>query len=271
MPIKTTCPHCNRAYHLADTLLGKALKCKGCGGTFVAAAPPVARPVPRPQAAVPDAEDDRPARQASPKAKSSGRLIWWLIGGGCAAAVLLGLVLVGGGVLVAVLMWPTTKATPENFAKLKQGMSEKEVIALLGQPNDTSSLPPDLLEFVRAGEPNVKTLGWRGEGDAKFNVVFQDGKVLGALGSDGRNVYAPLVNDAPAAGAPVITHTKPNAGAKPPTSKAMAEGFRKVRPGMSEAQVVDLLGPPTDSNSVAAQQVGDLRIPPSKFVTVQPA
>jgi hypothetical protein len=34
MSIRISCPHCERAYHLADTLGGKTIRCKECQGTF---------------------------------------------------------------------------------------------------------------------------------------------------------------------------------------------------------------------------------------------
>ena len=34
MPIKTSCPDCDRPYNLADTMEGKTVKCKECGNAF---------------------------------------------------------------------------------------------------------------------------------------------------------------------------------------------------------------------------------------------
>jgi SmpA/OmlA family protein len=61
-----------------------------------------------------------------------------------------------------------SKVTPENFAKIQEGMSEPEVIALLGSPSESSS---------------VNILGVSGtasrwvSGDAAISVRFVNGKV----------------------------------------------------------------------------------------------
>ena len=61
-----------------------------------------------------------------------------------------------------------SKVTPESFAKIQEGMSEQEVIALLGSPSESSS---------------VNILGVSGtasrwvSGDAAISVRFVNGKV----------------------------------------------------------------------------------------------
>jgi predicted Zn finger-like uncharacterized protein len=52
MPFPIVCPECDARLQVPDTLAGKRVKCKKCGGTFVA------RPVD-------DDDDDRPARPAA--------------------------------------------------------------------------------------------------------------------------------------------------------------------------------------------------------------
>jgi len=44
------------------------------------------------------------------------------------------------GVLAASLIAACSKVTQENFAKVEEGMSEQEVIALLGSPTESTSV-----------------------------------------------------------------------------------------------------------------------------------
>ncbi|HWD22678.1 MAG TPA: outer membrane protein assembly factor BamE [Burkholderiales bacterium] len=69
---------------------------------------------------------------------------------------------------VAVALAACSKVTQENFAKIQDGMSEQEVIALLGAPSESNS---------------INVLGVSGtssrwvSGDAVINVRFVNGKV----------------------------------------------------------------------------------------------
>lgn len=70
--------------------------------------------------------------------------------------------------LVALAIAACSKVTQENFAKIEEGMSEQEVISLLGEPTESNS---------------VNVLGISGtasrwvSGDAAINVRFVNGKV----------------------------------------------------------------------------------------------
>jgi hypothetical protein len=70
--------------------------------------------------------------------------------------------------LTALLLCACSKVTQENFLKIQDGMSEQEVIALLGQPTESNS---------------VTLLGMSGtssrwvQGDAVISVNFVNGKV----------------------------------------------------------------------------------------------
>lgn len=70
--------------------------------------------------------------------------------------------------LVALAIAACSKVTQENFAKIQEGMSEQEVIALLGAPTESNS---------------VTVLGVSGtssrwvDGDAVISVRFVNGKV----------------------------------------------------------------------------------------------
>jgi uncharacterized protein YcfL len=70
--------------------------------------------------------------------------------------------------LAAFIIVACSKVTQENFAKIQDGMSEQEVIALLGAPTESNS---------------VTVLGVSGtssrwvDGDAVISVRFVNGKV----------------------------------------------------------------------------------------------
>ena len=57
--------------------------------------------------------------------------------------------------------------TKENYDKIKDGMSEAGVVAILGPPSDTST-PPN--------QPNMKPLSWK-NGNNLIALGFKDGKV----------------------------------------------------------------------------------------------
>jgi hypothetical protein len=73
------------------------------------------------------------------------------------------LLVIGGLALAAC-----TKVTKENFAKIEDGMSEEQVIALLGAPTESNSV--NIL-----GVPGTSSR-WVG-GDAVITVRFVNGKV----------------------------------------------------------------------------------------------
>jgi hypothetical protein len=117
MPIATNCPHCDRAYKLADTTAGKNVRCKDCGEPFVVAAagaPPKRQLPPRTTRAAPEpageeiqdvvaADEDeiadeveRPVRQAKalkrpakPRKKGGRSVVLLLVLGGGALALLM--------------------------------------------------------------------------------------------------------------------------------------------------------------------------------------
>jgi hypothetical protein len=68
----------------------------------------------------------------------------------------------------AVLIAACSKVTPDNFAKIQEGMSEQEVMALLGSPTESNS---------------INVLGVSGTAsrwaarDAVISVSFVNGKV----------------------------------------------------------------------------------------------
>ena len=181
MPMVFACPSCDRKLKTPDDAEGRRIRCPACSSTLVvteaglslaetaprrAAAAPAAAPRaarrPRPDEDEPprrarrrDEEDDyadeRPARRRL-RARVRGIPLWvWLASGGVTVAalvVILILVLGGGG----------------GFGKIKDGMSEKEVVDILGKPNAERKFG------------DTKTLHWE-KGDDLIVVVFKDDKV----------------------------------------------------------------------------------------------
>lgn len=139
MPIKALCSNCDAAYNLAETMLGKQVKCKHCGEVFRVRdaneedqVQPSARPSrgaarrdyddgdDRPRRRRPD-DDDRPRRRSREESGSKTGLIIALVAGG--------LVLVGGGVTAAILLSGSKEKTPEEqFAEaMEEGFKNMDV------------------------------------------------------------------------------------------------------------------------------------------------
>jgi hypothetical protein len=124
------------------------------------AAPPVhSVPVSSRTRAPEPRDENRPRRERPRRRHSGGSRLWvWLLLGGMA-------VLITGGVTVILLVaLNQSRATPENFAKVKRGMSESEVTRILGTPD------------LKVGLGNIKTLAWRNGGNV-YQVLIQDGQV----------------------------------------------------------------------------------------------
>ena len=71
-------------------------------------------------------------------------------------------------VLALLLLAACSKVTQENFAKVQNGMTEQEVIAILGSPTESTSR--EVLGI--SGTASV----WR-SGDAEISIRFVGGKV----------------------------------------------------------------------------------------------
>jgi predicted Zn finger-like uncharacterized protein len=194
MVIPIACPHCNQSYNLADSQEGKTVRCKVCSDTFVVAAssstPParrdsgVRRRNPGPEDEVVDVvaveeddrSEDRPRRRR--RVRKQGIPGWvWIVGG-----VGLGLMLfLGLGLLLwyAVASGFGTSITRENYGKLAAGMSEAQVVAILGRP---TSVGDPIEAFGGLGmRPSpmvgsVRVLTWK-SGQAQIQVVLVNDKV----------------------------------------------------------------------------------------------
>jgi predicted Zn finger-like uncharacterized protein len=223
MPISVNCPACNQAYMLADSQAGKRVRCKNCSEAFVVPAAPeeisdvvAIEEVPsaRPRRRDPDRddrgrydedddarprrrdsdrdeggryyEDDRPRRRRPPPLPRGGTpvWVWFAVGGG----VLLLLIAVG---LVLWLSVGPSKFSKENFEKLRVGMTESEVRAILGSPTEVVD-PSNLLNqnpaFKQFPIPHVnnllgtvKVLVWR-RGNNIVQVMLLNDRVTSLNG-----------------------------------------------------------------------------------------
>ena len=71
-------------------------------------------------------------------------------------------------VAVALMLVACSKITQENFLKIQEGMSEQEVMAILGKPSESNSV--NLLGVSGTASR------WAGR-DAEITVRFVNGKV----------------------------------------------------------------------------------------------
>jgi predicted Zn finger-like uncharacterized protein len=197
MAIKTNCPHCDEAYTIADEQAGKKVRCKTCTTVFEVPVADEGRQETLstdapPRTARRDEDencDDRPRR--SRRSQSGTPVwVWFAIGGG----VLLVLLLVGGVIVLFTTGVLGNKVTYENFQKLKWGMSEAEVKAILGPPTEVSDLQtffgnnplqlPGQQPFPLGG--NLRVLVWKHR-ENYISVMFTDGKATNIAGTFGNS------------------------------------------------------------------------------------
>jgi hypothetical protein len=105
---------------------------------------------------------------------------------------------------------------PANYKKLKDGMTEKEILKILGKPTSTS---PQSLGELGTG----KVLSWKRTG-AAIIVLFRDGKAIAHKGAFGKDAQAL-------------------------TPKLSKEAYERVKFDMTEKEVLAILGPPTEVSS----------------------
>jgi outer membrane protein assembly factor BamE (lipoprotein component of BamABCDE complex) len=310
MAIKCACPNCDRSYTLADNMSGKTIRCKDCEKTFtvedadegVMSADDVRR---KRTASVAsgssrgghdDDEDDKPRRRSKnrdeededegppkKKKKQSGAPVGLIIGGGIGL-----LAIIAGVVVLIVLLAGGGSLTAANIAKLKEGMTESEVIALIGSPTQTIDIGA-LGGLLGAPVGNGKELVWTNQKDLTVNVSFENGKAKHIISLDLNNIFGgnplgnpklpgvnppgfnpPVVNppgfDPPVFNPPVFN--PPVIAPKPPPDPRLTkDNIRKLKKGMSEQELTNIVGPPTNKTDFAV--VGD----PSKkcFMWSNPA
>lgn len=170
MAIKATCPHCSTSYSLAETQIGKNVRCKQCTETFV-----VSEPTPRSRSRDEDDDRDEPRRR---RPKKTGIPTGLLVGLGIGVFVLVLGCLGGGGVLLWLYGPFSNKVTPENFEKIHIGMSEAEVQSLLGQPNVANEAIQRGNRPAGVNRVGVSAQAWKHNNDT-IVVMFLNGKVIG--------------------------------------------------------------------------------------------
>jgi hypothetical protein len=149
MSVTVICPRCKKSQNVADTLAGTETRCASCGE-------PLRVPL------ADEAGDAGSTRRKSGK----GTPLWANVAAGVCAVL-----------LVAAVVWILVHAfgssvTLENYQKLKVGMTEAEVQAILGSPNKgkrsmTSAVP---------GREHAEYWIWM-DGTKTITVIFVDGKV----------------------------------------------------------------------------------------------
>jgi predicted Zn finger-like uncharacterized protein len=157
MTVQASCPHCSTSYSLAETQIGKKVRCKQCSEAFV-----VSGPTPLSRSRDEDDDRDEPRR---PQPKKKGMPTGLLVGLCIGVFVLLLGCLGGGGVLLWMYGPFSNKITAENYQKIKQGMTEAEVKSILGEPTE-----------VRADRSNMRVLVWHYKGNL-VQIVFSNDKV----------------------------------------------------------------------------------------------
>src|SRR5262245_9016270 len=139
MPMQFACPQCGKLYQVPDSYAGRHIDCRACGSVFEAALP-VATAVPIEDAPREERGDSAESYPSPPRGRGAGvrgrsrggmsqGLFWGLIGGGVGVAVLLVLIIV-----VVIVQSGGGRANPQNFQRVRQGMTEQEVIAIMGPP-----------------------------------------------------------------------------------------------------------------------------------------
>jgi hypothetical protein len=133
--------------------------------------------------------------------------------------------------------------TKENFNKIKDGMSEKDVIAILGSPTESQS------------GVGGKVSTWK-DGDKFIAITFLNDKVVARIWSDGKSMPEfgkdTLANNKgnPFEGNKVPKDLNPNLEKKPvqdfqPQSNVSETKFSQLTTGMAEIALTNVLGPPT--------------------------
>jgi hypothetical protein len=253
MLVRIACSYCQTNYHLADRHAGKKVQCRTCGRVFIAPSPeevlaqsepPLDRleevdawedpdtsrrdrdrdrdcdrePDRRPSRR--DEEDLPPRRRG--RREGGGIPLWvWLVCGIGGFMLLLAIPLTivllrNGGSL--------RRITPENLARIQMGMTQAEVEAILGKPNESTDLFNGFNAAIAqemngvpggGGVPSITFSAWK-EGNYHIVVAYENGRVFTA--TDGNS------NDGGFAGN--SGWPRPGTGARP-TSFPNEDRFKK--------------------------------------------
>jgi hypothetical protein len=102
---------------------------------------------------------------------------------------------VGGVVIVFIVLYLSNPVTMANYNKLQTGMTEEEVIAIMGKPHvDSGKAFQQMGNMMGAQVGNafgMKQLAWR-RGDDAISVAFMNGKLAFKSGKIGNKM---MVNE----------------------------------------------------------------------------
>src|SRR5262249_33222140 len=174
MSTSVTCPGCAARLRLPEGAapMPKSLNCPKCKTPISLAGKESSR----------KRENDVPPllAEGSGSSESGGGLLsrkWLLIGGGTAVVV--------AGVVAMVLLLGRGGGNLDNLMKVKSGMTEAEVVALIGQGEvgEQSAVPPGAPSLFGPSDRSreIKTMRWKGKQngmDLETKLTFVDGKVL---------------------------------------------------------------------------------------------
>jgi zinc-ribbon domain/SmpA / OmlA family len=298
MPIQIACPKCSKSYNLADTMQGKNVKCKNCANVFlvgpvavktstaakspstVATAKGPAKPLPKKTKPADDdvmevlpADDDdddpdvedRPARNsanaASPldKPKKSKAMLWLLLAGGGGVGFLV-LIACMGGLWFAFGSGFGKKVDQEAFNKLRKGMTESEVNAILGKPTNTTNVLGVNAAVWQQGDNKIVVMYDEARKASGGTGQFKDAKgVTTTLGYFKPGTQPPPNNPPPPPkDKPPKTQPSPPSPPPPPKTNKVNEGVAFViMNGLSKDQVLFLL----QGEEPTGKSTGDVKSP----------
>ena len=185
-----TCPNCSSTLNIKQSVpAGSRLRCPECQNIFEhnAASPGIQAPAPPAYgSSFSSGEDvDEPLEWGDEPqvTKKQGKTSTALI----VVLSVIGVTIVGLMVALFMLM-NNSNVTKENVAKLREGMSESQVVDILGKPDSNPA------RFAKAfgGKPPAngpKVLMWMSGEDLIF-VQVEQGKVVGWSGRIGNTNYS---------------------------------------------------------------------------------
>jgi hypothetical protein len=118
------------------------------------------------------------------------------------------------------------KPSKDNWAKVKDGMTEKEVEAIMG-PGEGASV--DLKKFKVPGMPDIPDMP---------NMPNMP-KLSGKSWKEGKTVYTAIFKD------DKVVAREDREEKETPASKITAENYAKIKTDMTRKEVEAILGPPT--------------------------
>jgi hypothetical protein len=274
MPIKTNCPNCDKVYNLADTMDGKAVKCKECGNTFtvtgsngIASAPSGGKVKAAAKARRRASEDDGE--------EAKGGMGKMLLIGGAIFALLFVLFLAGagvGGYFIYQKYWGSSSESASSSDKDKKDKDADNKDKSNADKSNTDKVNPDKVNTDKVvrdkeeGPPKIVSV----QNFQKLQNGMTKGQVETFLGPSsggildgefsGRFIWLDFQNKIEVtyrrgkvngAEATIDNQTYKLAGdtvQPPPTSKVTLANYNTLRGGMTDTDVQNMLGFAADIN-----------------------